>query len=113
MEAYFDKNDCFDRLADIEMLSHILASDKKIIILYAGGWHCENILKFLQRNGFTCTRYIENNGNELNAGFLSALQQDCLARGMQSAAQSAFQLAQPVRKPVGRPVRNGLSAKRS
>lgn len=34
-------------LTDVEMLSHILSSSKKHIIVFAGSWHANNLCKFL------------------------------------------------------------------
>lgn len=42
----------YHKLADFEMLSFILSSNKKRIIVYAGGLHCQNIALFLKENGF-------------------------------------------------------------
>ncbi len=42
----------FYTLCDIEILSHLLASKARRIVVYAGGWHCSNIALFLERNGF-------------------------------------------------------------
>jgi hypothetical protein len=49
-------------IADLEILSHILASTKKRIIVYAGGAHCENIRDFLlQTHEYIEVRYQNNN----------------------------------------------------
>jgi hypothetical protein len=50
-EYHFD-NDFHHQIADIELLSNILASDKKRILVYAGGWHCENLTRILPAYGF-------------------------------------------------------------
>ncbi len=51
-ERLFDNNEHYDALADVEILSNILASDKKRIIVYIGGWHSASIVPFLKANGF-------------------------------------------------------------
>lgn len=48
-EEDFYEHRAFDSLADIEMLSHILASSKPHVIVYAGGWHSQHIAKFLKK----------------------------------------------------------------
>lgn len=48
----FHRNDTYHAIADAEMISNILSSDKKRVILYAGGWHCTNISRFLKKNGY-------------------------------------------------------------
>jgi len=40
----------YSELADLEMLSHILASPHERIVLFAGGAHCERIVEFLLAN---------------------------------------------------------------
>lgn len=51
-ESHFRSNDLFHRIADVELLSHVLASGKKRIVVYAGGWHCENLKGLLPAYGF-------------------------------------------------------------
>ncbi len=41
------ENGAFNGMADCEMLSNILSSSKKHIIVYCGGWHSEGIRDFL------------------------------------------------------------------
>ena len=43
-----NNNYTYAELADLEMLSHVLASPHHHIVLFAGGFHCENIAHFLQ-----------------------------------------------------------------
>ena len=51
-ERDFHKNDAWCSLCDVEMLAHILSSEKKKIIVFAGGWHFRGIAQFLLSNGF-------------------------------------------------------------
>lgn len=46
------KNDLFHSLCDIEMLFYILSSQSSRIIVYGGGWHCNNSAQFAPRTGF-------------------------------------------------------------
>ncbi len=48
----FVENDAFHALCDLEILSHVLASKSQRVVVYAGGWHCENVSEFLKKNGF-------------------------------------------------------------
>ncbi len=48
----FHKNDAFDSLCDLEILSHILASEAQSVVVYAGGLHCEKVSEFLEENGY-------------------------------------------------------------
>ena len=50
----------YHNLVDFEMLSYILSSSKKRIIVYAGGLHCQNIALFLKENGFTVKAQSKN-----------------------------------------------------
>ncbi len=76
-EAVFD----FSALADIEMLSHILASTDCRIILYTGGWHAGAIEQFLIDNAgykkihsfIKPTTPPTDTSNELNTLFLAPL----------------------------------------
>ncbi len=38
----------YDQIADLEILAHVLSSDKKNIIVYCGGSHSERIVNFLR-----------------------------------------------------------------
>jgi hypothetical protein len=48
----FWENDTYHAIADLEMLYHILVSEKERIIVYCGGWHSYNIATFLIDNGY-------------------------------------------------------------
>lgn len=41
-------------LCDIEILSHVLASQALRVIVYADGAHCLKVSEFLEQNGFSC-----------------------------------------------------------
>jgi hypothetical protein len=62
-------------VTDLEMLSHILASSKKKILLYAGSHHCENIRKFLLNTGEYRERdyWVNTNRQELDNHLLNKL----------------------------------------
>lgn len=59
----FLNNDTYHAIADAEMVSKILSSDKKRVILYAGGWHSGNISTFLKKNGYRVLH------EKINAGY--------------------------------------------
>lgn len=46
-------NDAYAKIADLEMLYHILVSDKKRVIVYCGAFHARNIAVFLASNRYT------------------------------------------------------------
>ena len=46
-ETHYRNNEHFSKLADLEMLSHILSSSHRRIILNAGGAHSKRIVEFL------------------------------------------------------------------
>ena len=57
--AHFCQNYTFAELADLEMLSHVLASPHHRIIVYAGGFHAINIANFLQASaGYQLVRSV-------------------------------------------------------
>ncbi len=73
-DTHIRNNDIYDAIADIEMLSHILSSNKRRIILYAGNWHCANISDFLEANGFTVIyEVVDTSESELYTHELSPL----------------------------------------
>ncbi len=51
-ERDFLENDRFHAIADLEMLFHILVSEKSRIIMYCGAQHSANITSFLEGNGY-------------------------------------------------------------
>lgn len=62
----FNEVACFDALCDIELLSHILASKKKQVIVYCGGWHADNLIDFLvDKMGFRIRHEVYRHGKEL------------------------------------------------
>ena len=50
-ERDFDSNDALHKIADLEMLYHILVSDKRVIV-YCGAFHARNIAVFLVSNSY-------------------------------------------------------------
>ena len=56
-EKIFNPMMLFTKIADLEMLYHILVSDKKRIIVYCGAWHADNIAVFLVKNGYVPLKY--------------------------------------------------------
>lgn len=56
-ERDIKSTEAFDKIADLEMLYHILVSDKKRIIVYCGAWHADNIAVFLVKNGYVPLKY--------------------------------------------------------
>lgn len=57
-------NDLFHSLCDIEMLFYMLSSKSSRIIVYGGGWHCENLFRFAQRIGFKTVHHEYNRYKE-------------------------------------------------
>ncbi len=81
-QTHFRDNYLYHSIADLEFLSHILASDKKKIVLYAGGWHCDNIVEFLKANGFGVIEefvYPLGNAREIPVYALEGLDRDALS----------------------------------
>ncbi len=73
----FDRVSPFDALGDAEMLSYILSSEKKHIIVYCGGWHGDNLTEFLvKKMGFKLTHDAFNQGHELKVRDLASLDKD-------------------------------------
>lgn len=73
------ENDTFHALCDLEILSHVLASKAPKVAVYAGGWHCDNISKFLESDGFKVVYHQENVGcKELPVAALKPLGEDKL-----------------------------------
>ena len=72
--SYFEKLDSFDALCDIELVSHILSSEKKHIIVYCGGWHADNLTDFLMdKMGYDLTHEVYNRGREVPVRKLAPL----------------------------------------
>lgn len=68
----------FDALADLEMLAHILASNKPHVILYAGGWHADHIADFLSKKlGYTFLKEEYNRGDEISVSVLNLIDSAC------------------------------------
>ena len=68
----------YTELADIEMLSHILASPHRRVVVYAGGYHGRNISNFL-RCYTPCevvTSSIDDHSHEMNAERISQISID-------------------------------------
>ncbi len=65
----------FAELADIEMLSHILSTPDKKIVLYAGGTHAKNIQEFLVKFGHfrVAHSFVHEDYQELDTGLLAPL----------------------------------------
>lgn len=72
-EDYFEELDIFDSLADVELLSHILASSKQTVIVYAGGWHSEYIVQFLASLGNKAYGDLQSGDDEIDPDRLSAI----------------------------------------
>lgn len=66
----FYNNPVFLKIADLELLYHILVSTKQRIIVYCGGWHGPNMTSFLQRNGYVVLQSKERASNTVNANDL-------------------------------------------
>ncbi len=76
-KADFKRQSRFHTLGDIEMLSYVLASKKKHIILYCGGWHADNITEFLvKKMGFRLTHEVYNDGYEIRVKDMAPLDRD-------------------------------------
>ncbi|MBA3752188.1 hypothetical protein H0X06_05370 [Candidatus Dependentiae bacterium] len=74
-KKHFTNNYFYHALCDVEILSHVLASQSKRIVVYAGGWHCKNIADFLIRNGFSVVySKISSRKTELDVRDLSFLE---------------------------------------
>lgn len=90
-EQHFHRNSLFHEMADLEFLAHILASDKKRIILYAGGNHCVRILKFLTDNRFEQRSLRANQSyDHLTVDFLEGLDRDLQTAVKQTQKPAAF-----------------------
>ncbi|MBA3752187.1 hypothetical protein H0X06_05365 [Candidatus Dependentiae bacterium] len=73
-QKHFTQNNLYHAMCDIEILSHILASNAKRVVVYAGGWHCENIAKFLKNNDFiVLSSKVSSHAKELDARELNIL----------------------------------------
>lgn len=70
-----DYNKPFDALADVELISHILASDKPHVIVYAGGWHSDKIVRFLQKVGYTLVSSVHSSYGEIPSSALKLIEQ--------------------------------------
>lgn len=98
----------YAELADIEMLSHILASPHHRIVLFAGGFHCQNIAHFLE----TCAGYhmVHSAVNpyshsskrypEISAQEIQRIAQDHGSRHVSRAGKSSLKKLEGATKPT-------------
>jgi hypothetical protein len=60
---------CYNQIGDLEMLYHILVSEKKRIIVYCGAWHAVHIATFLEGNHYSKLQSKRPTGSQMTEFF--------------------------------------------
>jgi hypothetical protein len=104
----FFARDPYSEIADLEMLSHILASSHRRIVLFAGGAHSERIANFLMEN----TSYelvhsvIDRHYTELDPTELKRIAVDHTQQHKSPGNYSRVTSQKPLKTPLRIPIRN-------
>ncbi len=97
-EEDFEEENAFDALADIEMLSHVLASPTSHVIVYAGGWHSRRISGFLKKCGYKRLHRVSDGDGQVSPNALNRI-----GSGYGFTAVKPYKESKPVKKNDSKP----------